>query len=162
MLLAAGVALASAVMVLRVGAIVLTINTALVPLVAPPLLVATAVAVAFALLVVYWRGNTRKSEGKIRFKNPFSFWSVVGFAVFIGLVDVDAITVSMARLVPAALTSSHAAIAILVAVTTDTISKIGIGAAIGHGRFALAISAMAFLCIAAGGLAAWLTFGLLV
>jgi uncharacterized membrane protein (DUF4010 family) len=185
-LLAAGVALASSVMFLRVVAIVLAMNTALLPLVAPPLLVATVVAVVFALASVYGGRGDPNNKREIHFKNPFSFWSVVGFALFLGLVivagraigelfgakgavvgaalaglvDVDAITVSIARLVPDTLTASHAAVAILVAVMTDTISKIAIGAAIGHGRFALAISAMAFLCIAAGALAAWATFGL--
>jgi uncharacterized membrane protein (DUF4010 family) len=85
--------------------------------------------------------------------------AIAGAAV-VGLADVDVITVSTAQLVPQTLSAPHAAVAILVAVATDTISKIAIGAAIGHGRFALEISLMAVLCIAAGAVTAWGTFAL--
>jgi uncharacterized membrane protein (DUF4010 family) len=178
-LLAAGVALASAVMFLRVFAIVFAINANLLPLLAPPLLAAAAVATAYALAAVYWRGGQQAPSQPLKFRNPFAFWSVVGFALFlgavivvgrlvgewlgpagaivgaaaVGLVDVDAITVSLARLAPEPLALRDAAYAILTAVASDTVSKIAIGAAIGRGRFALEIALMAFACLAAGGAA---------
>ena len=74
-------------------------------------------------------------------------------AVVAGLADVDAITVSLTRLAPTPLTAEHAAIAILAAVASDTVSKIGIGAAIGRGRFALRIAAVAAACLLAGAAA---------
>ena len=81
--------------------------------------------------------------------------ATVGAAI-VGLVDVDAVTVSLARMVPATLNAQGAAFAILVAVTTDTISKIGIGAIVGRGgRFAAEIAVMAAASLAAGGIAAW-------
>ena len=86
--------------------------------------------------------------------------AIVGSAI-VGLFDVDAVTVSMAELAPATLSTRDASLAILVAVATDTISKIGIGGAIGHGRFAMEIAVMAAISLAAGGIAAWLTFAVL-
>jgi len=182
-LLAAGVAMASAVMFLRVGAIVLAINASLLTLLAPPLLAAAAVAVGYALVATYWQRPDWPQGQIVKFRNPFAFWSVVGFAAalgvvivvgrlvgewfgamgaivgaaVVGLVDVDAITVSLARLAPQPLSLRDAGIAILAAVTTDTISKIGIGAVIGRGRFAVEIAIMAAGSIAAGGLALWAT-----
>ena len=181
-LLAAGVAMASAVMFIRVFAIVLAINASLLTLVAPPLVAAAVVATAYALVAAYWRGAGEKRTQELTFRNPFAFWSVVGFALFlgavivvgrlvgewlgaagaivsaavIGLADVDAITVSLARLAPQTLGVREAAVAVLTAVAADTISKIAIGAVIGRGRFAIEIAGMAIGCLAAGGAAFWI------
>ena len=181
-LLAAGVALASAVMFLRVLALVVAIKASLIVLVAPALVAAAAAAVAFALIAVYGRGGAQDQPG-VEFRNPFQFWPVVGFAALlgvvivagralgeafgasgafvvsaiVGMVDVDSITISMARLVPQTLDRWGGAMAILIAVATDTISKIGIGAAVGRGSFALEIAGMALACFLAGGVALWLT-----
>ena len=87
--------------------------------------------------------------------------AIVGAAV-IGLVDVDAITVSVARLTPQPLGNQDATIAILGAVATNTISKIAIGGIIGRGRFALEITAMALAYFAAGAVALWATLAILV
>jgi uncharacterized membrane protein (DUF4010 family) len=185
-LLAAGVAVASAVMFARVLAIVFAINASLLSAVAPALVAAAVAALAYALITTYWRETGQRRAQETKFRNPFAFWSVVGFALFlgavivigraigewlgapgaiasaavVGLVDVDAITVSLARMTPEALGMRDAAIAILTAVVTDTISKIGIGAAIGRGRFAAEIAAMTVTCFAAGGIALWATFGI--
>ena len=82
-LLAAGVALASAVMFLRVGAVVFAVNASLLALIAPPLIAAAAAAAGYALTAAYWRnpGDARATEA-IQFRNPFAFWPVVGFALF--------------------------------------------------------------------------------
>jgi uncharacterized membrane protein (DUF4010 family) len=182
-LLAAGVAMASGVMFLRVFAIVLVLKPNLLVLIAPPLLAATAAAVLNALIAAYWRRSEGPEAQAFKFRNPFAFWSVIGFALFlgavivvgrvvgewlggigaivgaaiVGLVDVDAITVSVARLAPEPLGNQPATIAILSAVATDTISKVAIGAVIGRGRFALEIGAMALACFAAGAAALWMT-----
>jgi uncharacterized membrane protein (DUF4010 family) len=60
-----------------------------------------------------------------------------------------------ARLAPATLSASQAAIAILGAVASDTVSKVEIGAAVGRGAFAVEIAAMAAGCVVVGGLGAW-------
>jgi uncharacterized membrane protein (DUF4010 family) len=189
-LLAAGVAIASAVMFVRVMGIVAALIPALLPLIAPTLVSATVVAGGFAAYLAYWRrpAHGSSTEGKaMKFHNPFGFWSVVGFAAFlatvmllgravseglgatgaligaivVGLADVDAITVSIARLTPNPLTAEHAAIAILAAVASDTVSKIGIGATIGRGLFSALIAITAVACLAAGGAVLALTLALL-
>ncbi|MBM3530806.1 MAG: MgtC/SapB family protein [Alphaproteobacteria bacterium] len=180
-LLAAGVSLASAVMFLRVGVIVAAINTDLLVLIAPPLAAAAAVAAGFALFAVFLRPPKSDGGKEVAFRNPFGFWSVVGFAAFLGIVivlgralgeglgaagaiagalaiglaDVDSVTVAMARLAPQPLGPQEAALAILAATVSNTAVKIVVGAAIGRGRFAIEIAAMAIGCIAAGGLVFW-------
>ena len=82
-------------------------------------------------------------------------------AAVVGLVDVDAITVSLAGLTPRPLDIQAATIAILSAVATNTLSKIAIGGIIGRGRFALEIIAMALACLTVGALALWMTLAIL-
>lgn len=186
-LLAAGVAMASAVMFIRVCAIVFATNAKLLTLVGPPLLAAAVAAAGYGLVAVYCRRPEAGAVPKVEFRNPFAFWSVIGFAVFlgaiivigravgewlgamgaivgaavVGIADVDAVTVSLSRLVPETLAMRDAAVAILAAVATDTVSKIVIGAAIGRGRFAAEIAGMAALCFLAGGLVILFRPGLL-
>lgn len=78
--------------------------------------------------------------------------AVLGAAAM-GLVDVDAITVAMARLVPQPLGAEVATSAILAAVASNTLSKIAIGSAIGRGRFAVEIAVMSLACMVAAAAA---------
>lgn len=186
-LLASGVAIASGVMFLRVGGIVTALNPALLVLVAPALAAATLVALGFALAWMFWAGADPKDYRSVEFRNPFDFLSVVGFALFlgviivlghavgetfgatgavagavvVGLADVDAVTVSMLRVTPDTLTRAQAAVAILAAVASDTVSKVAIGAAIGRGWFAADLAAMAAGCVGVGAAVAWATLALL-
>lgn len=181
-LLAAGVAIASAVSFLRVVVIVAAVKPVLLWLIAPPLAAAMLVAAGYAVAAVYWQGD-RKDGAPAEFKNPFSFWPVVGFAIFlavvivagrfvgetfgasgaligaagIGLADVDSITISMARLVPEPLGLDAAGEAILAAVASNMFSKLVIAAAIGRGRFATQVAMMTGACWLAAGLALWAT-----
>ena len=91
----------------------------------------------------------------------FGASGAIAGAAIAGLFDVDAITVSMARLAPRPLDTQSAALAIIVAAATDTLSKVAIGASLGARRFALELAAMALACFLAGGIALWLTFALL-
>ena len=180
--------MASALMFLRVCAIVLAVNASLLVLVAPPLLAAAAAAVVSAFIAAYWRRSDEPEAQAFKFRNPFAFWTVVGFALFlgavivvgrvvgewlggigaiagaavVGLVDVDAITVSLARFIPQPLGIQNATIAILSAVATNMISKIAIAGIIDRSRFALEIVAMALACFAAGAVALWTTLAILV
>jgi uncharacterized membrane protein (DUF4010 family) len=186
-LLAAGVAVASAVMFLRVVGIVAALKVELLVLVAPALIAAALTALGFAVAWMIWQHADRDEYRSVRFRNPFDLLSVVGFAVFlaviivlgravgeafgatgavagaifVGLVDVDAVTVSMVRLSPDTLSRTQAVLAILAAVASDTVSKIAIGAAIGRGWFAADLAVLACGCLALGGAAAWLTFAYL-
>src|SRR6266566_998704 len=174
-LLAAGVAVASAVMFLRVVGIVAA------------LVAAALTALGFAVAWMIWQHADRDEYRSVKFRNPFDLLSVVGFAVFlaviivlgravgeafgatgavagaivVGLVDVDAVTVSMVRLTPDTLSRTQAVLGILAAVASDTVSKIAIGAAIGRGWFAADLAVLACGCLAVGGAAAWLTFAYL-
>jgi uncharacterized membrane protein (DUF4010 family) len=142
------------------------------------------VAAGFAINWVYRPETDTPGYQRVDFRNPFDFWSVVGFALFLGLImvlgraigetfgatgavagaifvgiaDIDAITVSIARLTPETLSASDAAFAILAAVASNTVSKVAIGAAIGGGAFAIDIAAMALACLVVGSVALWLTF----
>ena len=175
-LLAAGVALASALMFLRVAAIIAVLNPGLLVLAGPALATASVLAVGLAVVGAVWRRTDSHEHREVHFSNPFGFWAVVGFAVslaaiivlgraigerfggtgaiigavVVGLADVDSITVSITRLTPELLSTKSATVAILAAVASNTATKIVIGAAVGRGRFALLIAAMALACLLAG------------
>ncbi len=186
-LLAAGVSIATAVSFIRVIAIVAVIKPVLLNLIAPPLATATVVAVLYALVTTLWRDDgERRAEPQAEYRNPFSFWPVVGFAVFLGIIivlgraigetfgaggallgaaavglaDVDAITVSMARLAPAPLSHLDAAEAILAAVASNMVSKLAIAVSVGRGRFAAETAAMTAACWFAALAALWAALGL--
>jgi uncharacterized membrane protein (DUF4010 family) len=179
--LAAGVALATAVSFVRVLAIVAALQPGLLILLAPPLVAATIAAVGLAVFWVYWRAEEDGGHTDVKLRNPFGFWSVVAFAAAmgaivllgrflneyfgssgaiigaatLGLFDVDAVTVSMSRLVPQSLGLRDGTFAILAAVASNTLSKLIIGAGLGRGRFALDIALMSVLAAVAGLAALW-------
>ena len=76
-LLAAGVALATAVSFGRVVAIVAVLKPVLLPFVAPPLAAATVVAVGYALDLGLLAAGTKTARRRaVKLRNPFGFWSV--------------------------------------------------------------------------------------
>jgi uncharacterized membrane protein (DUF4010 family) len=180
-LLAAGVSLAMAVSFVRVLVIVAVLRPSLLVLLGPPLAAATIVAVGLAVFWVYWRDAEHGKQTAVTFRNPFGFWSVIGLALSMGVIiligrfldqyfgsagtvigaaalglfDVDAVTVSMTRLVPQPLSVRVGAFAILAAVASNTLSKLIIGAGLGRGRFALDIALMSFAAAAAALAALW-------
>jgi uncharacterized membrane protein (DUF4010 family) len=182
-LLAAGVALATAVSFGRVLAIVSVLKPELLRVIGPALAAAIVAALVYAAVSAFWRQTGKANDEEITYRNPFGFWSVLGFALLLasmvligralsetlgaagaivgalamGLADVDAVTVSMARLTPEPLSLSGASLAILAAVVSNNLSKAAIGAAIGRGRFAIEIAIMTSVCLTAGGLAYWVT-----
>ena len=78
-------------------------------------------------------------------------------AVVLGLADVDSVTVAMTRLVPAPLTELDGSIAILAAVASNMVAKLGLSVAVGRGRFAGGVAAMSVICCLTAGLALWAT-----
>ncbi|RAI30384.1 MgtC/SapB family protein [Rhodoplanes serenus] len=178
-LLAAGVAVATAISFVRVLVIAAAVNPTLLPALAPALAGAVAAALGYAALRVAGR-RADAAGAPLAFRNPFDLASVVGFALFlagivvlgrflgdrlgewgavvgaaaVGLADVDAITVSMAQLAPATLSPAAAGHAILAAVASNTVAKVAIGAAAGGRRFAIEIAVLGLAC-AAAGLAGW-------
>ncbi|HET7680180.1 MAG TPA: DUF4010 domain-containing protein [Xanthobacteraceae bacterium] len=182
-LLAAGVALANAVMFVRTGVIVAVANAPLLWLIGPTLAVAAVTAVGVAGMAIYRQGPDQAND-RVNFRNPFELRSVVAFALFLGavivlsqalgdwfgatgaiigavtlgLTDVDAVSIAMARLAPQTLNNREAAWAIIAAVASNTVSKAAIGAVIGRGRFAAEVLLMALGCIITGAAALWVTF----
>jgi uncharacterized membrane protein (DUF4010 family) len=180
-LLAAGASLATAISFARVVAIGAALNPRLLVLIAPPLTAAALVAAGLAVASVYWRKEDHRDSQAIEFRNPFGFWSVVGFALLLGaiivigrvlgerlgtmgavvgaaalgLADVDAVTVSMARLAPQPLSAESASYAIMAAVASNTLSKLAIAAAIGRGRFAVEVAVMSVAAIIVASAALW-------
>jgi uncharacterized membrane protein (DUF4010 family) len=179
--LAAGVAVATAISFLRVLAIAAALKPSLLWLIAPSLLVAAVFAAGYAVILLFWHAAGSRAEHTAQFRNPFEFWSVIGFAIFlaaiivlgraageafgatgvvlgavvVGLADVDSVTVSIANLTPQPLGIQHAAFGLLAAVASNTVSKAAIGAGLGRGRFAAEITLMAAGCIIFGGAALW-------
>ncbi|MDP2411908.1 MAG: DUF4010 domain-containing protein [Pseudolabrys sp.] len=181
-LLAAAVSTSTAISFMRVMAVASALNPTLLAWVAPPLTAAVMVAAGHAAVAFLWAGKQGEKASPAEFNNPFSFWPVVGFAVFLGLVilfgryigetfgaqgaligaaglglaDVDAVTVSMARLAPAPLSELAASAAILVAVLSNTASKLAIAASVGRGAFAVQVAVMTVACWIAGAIGLWL------
>jgi uncharacterized membrane protein (DUF4010 family) len=182
-LLAAGVAIATAMSFLRVFAITTVLQPRLLITIGPALVAAIAAAIGFGTVSAARRAGA-PSQQNMQFHNPFGFLSVIGFAVslsliivvgrvagekfgaagaaataiVIGFADVDSVTVSLAHMTPDPLTIATAAYAILAAVASNTLGKVAIGAIIGRGLFAAEIGAMAALCFVAGGLVLSITY----
>jgi uncharacterized membrane protein (DUF4010 family) len=180
-LLAAGASLATAISFLRVLAIVVVLKPEMVARAGPALL-AGALAAGGCALAWSYRPRHDGADGQAaRFRNPFGLRSVVGFALFlalilvlgraaieifgaagavigaaiVGLADVDAVSVSIVRLVPGQLDQGGATLAILVAVASNTLSKLAMGAAIGRGQFAMLLATMSLGCLLVTGAAFW-------
>ena len=116
----------------------------------------------FGLVQAFWLNKNVPRVNAVKFRIPW-VWSVVGWlisrtmvrgfgakahrAIVVGLVDVDSVTIAMARLPSGILSLEGAAYAILAAVAGDTVSKVAIGAVIGRGRFAAQIGIMATICL---------------
>jgi uncharacterized membrane protein (DUF4010 family) len=151
--LACGILLAWAVMFVRVLVLVAVVNRALLaPLLVPFLVMAVTVGV-FAAFYYFRDGSTEKrasAKGEVDVKNPFSLMAAAKFgalfaiillvvkivqqtmppsglyavAALSGLVDVDAITLSMAELAQSG--EAHTAvIAIVIASLSNTLVKCG-------------------------------------
>jgi len=185
-LLAAGVALATAVSFVRVMAIIAVLKPSLVHLTAPALLAGAGVAAGFAIVRVRSRSADSEQQAPVQFRNPFGFLSVVGLALTMGvlvvvgrliyaefgaigaiagaatmgLFDVDAMVVSMTQLVPQPLELQAATYAILTGVASNTFTKIVIGSLMGRGVFAMQIIFMSIASVIAGGLVLLLTLSL--
>lgn len=179
-LLVAGAAVATAISFLRVTFLVAALKPTLVLHTAPALVSAALIAGLWGLAATY--ASRAKGDGApVSFRNPFAFWSVLGIAAAmgglillgrlihqhfgatgtiagaatVGLVDVDAITVAITRLIPEP-TPRTAAAAILAGVASNTLSKVAIAAVIARGSFARQLAVIALSCLLAGALVLWL------
>jgi len=184
-LFVSGAVLAGATMMVRILFVAGLFNTELIPWLAPPLLMAAITMLAGAALLLRRQGDFADAE-PLNLKNPFELKTVLGFGVLLavilflakavlatvgaggvyllaaisGLADVDAITLSMARLGADSMAARAASLAILVAALTNTLSKAALSGVAGGKVPALYLSAAATAAIIAGGaglaLAQWL------
>jgi uncharacterized membrane protein (DUF4010 family) len=178
---------ASTVMFVRVIVVVFLFGAGLARIVVPALAVAAIVSAGAALVLNHTFANSkgageREGDEKPVVQNPFELRFVIGFALLLaviqllsqvagdwfggagsivlaavaGLADVDAITLSMTRLAggPEATT---AAIAILVAVASNSASKSVLALTVGGRRFGLVYAGVTAAAIAAGAVAAMVT-----
>jgi len=182
---ALAVVLASTIMFARVYAIVAVVNPALAPQVALPMGAATLAGLLASLWL--WLGSRRAGAGggPVAFKNPFELVQALKFAllfaavllgtkaaaihlgtagtyaagVLAGTTDVDAITLSMARLAGGEVLSHVAATTIFLGTASNTVVKAVMAVVIGgwgFGRRVVAALLGMLLAGSVGVLATWL------
>jgi uncharacterized membrane protein (DUF4010 family) len=183
--LLAGASAAAATMFVRVIVVVALFGPALLLAVAVPLGAAAAVMAGAALLLDQpWRAkDDKKTEAKAApVSNPFELRTALVFSILLavitllsafltetfggaggvvlaavaGISDVDAITLSMTRVGGTSVSLAAAEIAILTAVTTNSLAKIVLAFVAGGRPFALRYGAVTLIALAAGGFGALL------
>jgi uncharacterized membrane protein (DUF4010 family) len=181
--IAAAAILASVVMCGRLVVLVVAVKPSLVPRLAIPL--GAAVAVGLAFVLVLRRGSEPPAAPASPHTNPFSLWPALLFgaifagvlllvkaceqwlgtkgswlaALLSGLVDVDAVTVAIARGVGDT-GADEAVTAIVLACVSNNLFKAGAAVAGGAGRFRRDVAAGLSAMAVAGGVAAALLLAL--
>ena len=185
-LFAAAILLSSAVMMLRVIFLVGVVNASLLQLIVPPLVLAVLAQVFLGGALGNWARSEETVDQPLVLKNPFDLGVVLSFGALLAVImmltkllaewagasgafalaaisgtfDVDAISLSLARLVPSELDANTAAYAILIAVTANSMTKIALawttgGAALGK-LFAGGVAA----ALAAGVIGLWVAMAM--
>jgi uncharacterized membrane protein (DUF4010 family) len=144
---AAGVAIASGISFVRVIVIVAALQPALLWLIAPALL-ATLVAGVAGFLPLQGQARCTKPATPTTFRNPFAFWSVIAFAIFLGFVVVAA------RIVGERVGATGVILSAAIAGFADVDA---VGVLIGSGRFALCLAGFVLACLSAAGITFWIT-----
>ena len=179
--LVGGIAMASVVMFLRVLVLVQIFQPGLLIRLAPSTLVMAAICLACGLVLSLRRSGTASTVQRPDLADPSELATAIGFGVLLalvllvsylvdewighdgvyavaavsGLVDVDAFTLSMSELSGSGgFMPSVAANAIVLAVLTNSASKLAIVIAVAGGAAARS-AALVFGLVIAGGLAAW-------
>lgn len=176
-LLAGGVLIAGTVMIARVLVVAGALNPALIPTLGLPLGAAAAVMAASGMLLLLRRPRQPGDEPKLAMKTPFEFGTVLKFAALLavvtlfaklalakagqgglyavaalsGIADVDALTLSVARM-PDGIGHQVAATAIGIAVAVNTVSKAVMCGLFGSRALAMIVGGVSAAAIAAGGI----------
>ncbi len=173
---AAGIVVASSIMLPRILLETAAVNHGLLPLLAPPIAVMACVGLLGTALLVL--GTAPDGHGEPpAFKNPlelsgalffggalalvtfagvalhnaFGEGGVYATALTAGIMDVDAVTLSMSRLaLDGAIKPEAAANAILMAAGANTASKIALASVIARGRLGLLAASVLGAALAAG------------
>jgi uncharacterized membrane protein (DUF4010 family) len=178
-LFAAAIMLASAMMMVRVLVVVGIVNVMLVKILAAPLVLAALAQAVVAGVLGHWAHDDKANADTLSLRNPFDLGVVLEFGALLavimaaakglaawagangayalaaisGIVDVDAISLSMARLAPDGLSADSAAYAILIAVVVNSLSKVALATTAGGLRLAAHLAwglSAAFVTGAAG------------
>lgn len=173
-LLAAGVLLAGATMLVRIVVLVGLLQPILLGLIVIPVAASLAVLVVAAIALLQSR-DADGQQPKLQLRNPFDLGTVLWLAGLIavimlaakglagsvgeggvlllaaasGIADVDALTISMTRLSGAGITTEEAARAILVATGVNTASKSLIAGFTGGRSFGTLVGSISLAALAA-------------
>jgi uncharacterized membrane protein (DUF4010 family) len=182
---AAATLLAGGVMMLRVLLIVGAVNFSLLQYLAPALALGVLTQGGLGALLAVRAGDGARERAPLNLKNPLDLPAVLTFgamlAVIMGLanglaawagsagayalaaisgtVDVDAISLSMARLAPDRLDGASAVIAILIAVAVNSTAKVAIASSIGGTAYARLLAPVLAATLIAGAAGLWFALG---
>ena len=179
-LLSAGILVAGVVMMLRAGTIAVALNGVLLVSLLPALLTTAAVLGIGAAILLF--RNVQQETPELQIRNPLAIETAVkltavlaavmltaelvrrmfgGIGIFVvaalsGIVDVDALTISIARMAGGDVDLKTSARAIMVAIAVNTISKAIMASWVGNRRVGLLVGGISAVALA-GGLvvAAW-------
>ena len=182
-MLAVGVVLAGSVTFLRIIVIAAAFNRPLAGMLAIPMVAMAAVGLAGALVLRFAEPPSRASNPDVReIANPLELGMALKFGAFLavvvvatryfqdwfgtggvyavaalsGLTDVDALTISVARMTGADLTLRAATGAIVTAASVNTVVKAGIALVVGGPAIGRRVIGIYLAVLAAGGVAVWL------
>ncbi len=173
-LLSAGILVASVVMMLRTGAIALALNGAFLASLIPALL--TAAAVLGIGAAALWIRNVQQETPNLQIGNPLAIGTAIKLAALLaavilaaelvrrmfggvgvlvvaalsGVVDVDAVTISMAKMAGGDIYPITAARAIMIAIAVNTISKTIMAGSVGNRKVGLLVGGISAAALAAG------------
>jgi uncharacterized membrane protein (DUF4010 family) len=185
-LFAAATMFAGAMMMLRVLVIVAAINIVLLPILALPLILGALTQALIGGAIARRAGSEGEGSEPLALTNPLDLVAVLQFGALLavimalangiatwagspgafalaaisGAVDVDAISLSMARLAPDRLDATTAVAAILIAVAANSIAKVVL-ASIAAGRdFAMLLAPVLAATLLTGAVGLWATLRL--
>jgi uncharacterized membrane protein (DUF4010 family) len=174
--LTSGALFSSATMAARVLAVVAAVGTSILPKIAVPIGVGGLALLGIAFYFLKQNKNGVEG-GRLKLTNPFELTTVLKFGLFLtaitaatklltrigtgqgvyvlalfsGIADVDAMTLSMSRQAADPASVTLAANAILIVVAVNTVAKAVIGWMTGGAEFGKRMMAAAAVAIAAGG-----------
>ena len=175
-LLSAGILVASVVMMLRTGAIALALNGAFLAPLIPALL--TAAAVLSIGAAVLWFRNAQQETPDLQIANPLAIGTAIKLAALLaavmmaaelvrrafgqvgvlvvaalsGVADVDAVTISIARMAGGDIDPNTAASAVMIAIAVNTISKTIMAGSVGNRKVGFLVGGISAAALT-GGLA---------
>ena len=181
---AAATMLAGAMMMMRVLVVVAAVNIALLPSLALPLVFGALAQSGLGAVLAEYAGGEEENAGPLILTNPLDFMAVLQFGALLaiimalanglaawagsagafalaaisGTVDVDAISLSMARLAPDRLAATTAVIAILIAVAVNSLAKVAIASSTGGMAFARLLVPVLGVTLLAGGVGLWIAW----